>query len=175
MASQSGKKTAVANVQTLKELHLISLVINLLALVCILVFKRPASIWKYIVFSAPAFGCQYVLESSGRPRYTVEAGQPKLVRSGDDIKGPGLFEYMFDTVYVTWLCDLLMVVFGSNKVWWLYTVIPGYLAYKVSSVAKLFFGKLKAKAGPPVEVEEQKSKRQAKAEQRQKTQRVRAR
>lgn len=175
MASQSGKKTAVANSQTLKELHLISLAINVLALVCILVFRRPASIWKYLVLSAPAFGCQYVLESSGRPQYTVEAGQRKLVRSGDDIKGPGLFEYMFDTVYITWLCDVLMVVFGSNKVWWLYAVIPGYLAYKVSSVAKLFFGKLKTSVKQvPVE-EEQKSKRQVKAEQRQKTQRVRAR
>lgn len=175
MASQSSKKTAQANAQTLKELHLIALVVNLLALVAIFGLKRPARFWPYFLLSLPSFGCQYVLESSGRPRYVVENGHQKLVRSGDEIKGPGLFEYMFDTIYTTWLCAVLMVVFGSNKVWWIYAVIPGYVAWKVSALARSFFGKLKA---PPVVAEnepETVSKRQAKAEKRQKTQRVRTR
>lgn len=175
MASQSGKKTAQANQQTLKELHAISLIINVLAIVAIFFLRRPKAVWPYVLFSLPSLGCQYVLESSGRPKYTSEAGQPKLVRSGDDIKGPGLFEYMFDAIYITWLCDVLMIVFGTNKIWWLYMVIPGYIAYKVTFLAKSFLGKRAPNPTPTVNEEPTKSKRQAKAEQRQKTQRVRAR
>lgn len=175
MASQSGKKTAQANLQTLKELHVISLIINVLALVTILYLGRPKSVWPFLVFSLPSLGCQYVLESSGRPKYTIEAGQPKLIKSGDDIKGPGLFEYMFDAIYITWLCDVLMIVFGSNKIWWLYMVIPGFIVYKVSFLAKSFIGKRAPNPTPTKEEEPTKSKRQAKAEQKQKTQRVRSR
>lgn len=176
MASQSSKKTAQSNAKTLKELHTISVTVNLLALFCIFVFRRPASLWPYVILSLPGLACQYVLEISGRPKYVNNAGQSKLVKSGDDIKGPGLFEYMFDAVYITWLCDVLMVVFGSNKVWWLYVVIPGFIAYKVTFLVKSFFGKLTPKpSSASVEAEPTISKRKAKQEQRQKTQRVRAR
>lgn len=182
MASQSGKKTASANSRTLKELHVISLVINVLVLLSLFVTHRPASKWVYVVFSIPAFGCQYVLEKSGRPVYSFDSmtGLSKLVRSGDDIKGPGLFEYMFDCIYVTWICDILMIICNSNKVWILFLVVPGFLAFKITSVAKSFMG---SKAAVPVESSGKeapeaasgKSKRQTKLEQRGQRQRVRAR
>lgn len=170
MAALSSKKTATSNLKTLKELHLISLTINAFALVSILVLKRPSSKWKYAVLSAPALACQYVLEKSGRPVYSVDqvSGQRKLVRSGDDIKGPGLFEYMFDCIYVTWFCDLLMVILGSNKVWYLYLVIPGFIGFKLISIARSFMGgssKAKQATEPQAAATEQgKSKRQAKLE-----------
>lgn len=175
MASLSGKKTAAANVQTLKELHSISIAINFVCLLALFLLKRPASKWKYILFSIPAFGCEYVLEKSGRPVYSHDSGAPKLNRSGDDLKGAGLYEYMFDCIYVTWLCDLLMVIFGSNKVWVLFLVVPGYLAYKVSSLAKSFFGKSTPLAPVQEESAPLKSKRQTKLEQRGQKQRVRVR
>ena len=181
MASLSSKKTAAANANTLKELHLISLAINALALLVLFVFHRPASKYKYIVLSAPALACQFVLEKSGRPVFIKDqvTGTQKLVKSGDDIKGPGLFEYMFDCIYVTWICDILMVVFGLNKVWLLYLVIPGFVAYKVSSIARSFLGK-KSSPGQPATAEDiptqqGKSKRQAKLEKRGQSQRVRTR
>lgn len=182
MASQSSKKIASANANTLKELHLISLTLNVLVILVLVILKRPASKWKYIVFSIPAFACQYVLEKSGRPVFSKDqvTGNQKLVRAGDDIKGPGLFEYMFDCIYITWICDALMLTFGSNKVWFLYLVIPVFVAYKVSSLAKSFLGKSSAPGQPaPVEeasVQQGKSKRQAKLEKRgQQSQRVRTR
>ncbi|GEQ67928.1 hypothetical protein JCM33374_g1594 [Metschnikowia sp. JCM 33374] len=184
MASSSSKKIASTNANTLKELHLISLGINVLVLLFLFIFNRPASKWKYIVFSLPSFGCQFVLEKSGRPVFATDqlTGNQKLVRAGDDIKGPGLFEYMFDCIYITWLCDLLMIIFGSNKVWLLYLVIPVFVAYKVSSIARSFLGK-NSTPGQPVSgaaedpsTSQGKSKRQAKLEKRgQQSQRVRMR
>lgn len=172
MASQSGKKLASSNARTLQELHIISLVINFVVFVSITLFGRPARKWPYFVFSIPAFGSQIILEKSGRPKYSRESisGQVKLLRSGDDIKGPGLFEYMFDCIYVTWLCDLLMIVLGSNKVWLIMLIIPAFLAFKILSFAKAVKG---MGASPAIADSEgrsaerkEKSKRQAKLEQR---------
>lgn len=107
------------------------------------------------------------------------SGQKKLLRSGDDIKGAGLFEYMFDCIYVTWACDILMILFGSNKVWFLFLIVPGFLIYRVTSVVKSFLGnkspsseESREKAAPT----QTKSNRQTKLEQRgqkQRTMRVR--
>lgn len=177
MASLSGKKTAAANTKTLKELHSISAAINFVCLLALFALQRPASKWKYFIFSIPAFGCQYVLEKSGRPVYAQDgvSGGRKLAKSGDDLKGAGLFEYMFDCIYVTWICDVLMVVFGSNKVWLLFLVVPAYLGYKITSLAKSFFGKSGALAPAQKEAVPEKSKRQMKMEQRGQKQRVRVR
>lgn len=172
MASQSSKKTAVSNAKTLKELHLISLVVNALALIVLFVFHRPASKKPYIILSIPAFFCQYTLELSGRPTYTTDkaTGYQKLVRSGEDIKGAGLFEYMFDCLYVTWFIDILMIVLGTNFVWWIFAIIPGYCGYKAAILAKSFFGGRGGAAAAPVSPEEDakngKSKRQTKLEAR---------
>lgn len=111
------------------------------------------------------------------------SGVSKLVKSGDDIKGPGLFEYMFDCVYLTWFCDILMIVFGSNKVWIIMLTVPAFLIYKISSIAKSFFGGKKVAAAKVSTANEDsqgkhegKSKRQAKLEQRgQRTQRFNVR
>lgn len=172
MASQSGKKLATSNAQTLQELHVISLVINLVVFASITLFGRPARKWPYFVFSIPAFGSQIILEKSGRPKYSMDSisGQVRLLRSGDDIKGPGLFEYMFDCIYVTWVCDLLMVLLGSNKVWFMTLIIPAFLAFKILSFTKSFKGTGASLAmvdseGRSAERKE-KSKRQAKLEQR---------
>lgn len=182
MASLSSKKTAAANAKTLQELHIISAVVNLLVWIGLFLLGRPASKWKYFVLSVPAFASEFVLEKSGRPVHTSDpvTGLKRLVKSGDDIKGPGLFEYMFDCIYITWLCDLLMLVFGSNKVWFLYLVVPGYVAYKVSSLARSFMGKSsKSSQAPESKADSQaapaKSKRQAKMEQRGQKTRVRTR
>lgn len=74
---------------------------------------------------------------------------------------------MFDTIYITWLCDILMAVFGSTKVWWLYAVVPVFFVFKVCSIARSFFGKQNADA-PVAEAEPTKSKRQTKTEKKQK-------
>lgn len=125
MASLSSKKIAKSNALALKELHTISFVVNAVAILCHWFFRRPKSIWIYVAFSVPAIICQCILETRGRP--TQIQGQ---TRSLDNIRGPGLYEYMFDCIYVTWACATLMTISGSNKVWFLYLVIPSFLIYK---------------------------------------------
>ncbi|CAK7900595.1 SRP-independent targeting protein 2 [[Candida] anglica] len=184
MASSRDKKIATKNIQTLKELHLISLGINLLVLIALFVFKRPTSKLSYIILSIPAFFGQYTLEKSGRPKYGRDStGNEKLLSSGDDIKHEGLYEYMFDVVYITWIIDILMVIFGTNYVWWLYSVIPGFASYKVFGFVKpyLFKGSgsaPKSEAGVQTNGESKKdtlSKRQAKLQARGEKQKVRYR
>lgn len=171
MASQSSKKTAQSNAKTLKEAHIISLVINVLAILAVFVLHRPASKLPYVILSLPALFCQYTLEQSGRPTYSKDkvTGNLKLIRSGDDIKGEGLFEYMFDCLYITWFIDILMILLGTNHVWWIYLVIPAYFGYKATHLAKSFFGSSSPQVAPAkvaAEPTNSKSKRQSKLEAR---------
>lgn len=125
MASLSSKKIAKSNALVLKELHAISFVVNIVAFSSYWFFSRPRSIWVYVAFSVPAIICQCILELRGRP--TQSQGQTKSL---DSIREPGLYEYMFDCIYVTWACASLMTISGSNKAWFLYLVIPTFLIYK---------------------------------------------
>lgn len=164
MAAQSNKKLASANVEILKQTHLLALLINLFVIVVLLLLKRPKSKIPYLVFSCPAFFCQYTIEQSARPVYAVDktTGQTKLIKAGQDVKHEGLYEYMFDTMYITWIIDVLMIVLGTNSVWWLYSIIPGFAIFKIVGLVKGFKGN---KLEKPEEHEiPQKSKRQVKRE-----------
>lgn len=139
MASQSSKKTAQANTTTLNQLHAISAGINLAVLIIVYFFRRPSNYKPWVLFSLPSWFFQYTLEKSGRPTYQGN----KLVRSGEDIHHEGLYEYFFDIIYVTWILDILMVILGTNYVWFLYLAIPGYAGYKIFGVAAPFLKKSK--------------------------------
>lgn len=169
MASNRDKKIGAANEQTLRELHLIAFVINVLAVIAIF-FNRPSSKLPYVLLTIPAAFCQYTLEKSGRPKYGKdEFGNNRMLKSGDEIKGEGLFEYMFDVIYVTWILDVLMVIFGSNKVWWLYAAIPGYASYKLFGFIKPFLpigNKQSSGEHKEADAKEPVSKRQAKLKER---------
>ena len=82
-------------------------------------------------FLHPKYILQYSLEKFGRPKYT---NGNSLVSSGEDIRLLGsLYEYYFDVIYLTWGFDILMIIFGSNKVWYGYLIIPGFAIYKLSN------------------------------------------
>ncbi|KAK6465479.1 hypothetical protein DFJ63DRAFT_22589 [Scheffersomyces coipomensis] len=144
MASQSGKKQATSNVKTLQELHLISLAINVLSIIALFIFKRPSNWFPWIIISLPSWGLQYFIEKGGRPRFNDEG---KLLRVGDDLKLSGsLYEYFFDVIYVTWILDILMIVFGTNFIWWIYLIIPGFAGYKIWGFIAPFLFKSKGGA-----------------------------
>lgn len=176
MASLSSKKQAGANVTTLRELHYFSLAINLLVVVAIHVFHRPLHAKRFFVLSIPAWALQYLLEKHGRPKYSTDPAFPErktLVSGGDNIKQPGLFEYYFDIIYVTWIIDILMVVFGTTKVWHLYWTVPGFAAFKLWGFAKAFLPSFQGKRKSSSKTMESpenaaQSKRLAKLEARQK-------
>lgn len=169
MASSSIKKIASSNNQTLKQLHSIAGVIILISILVLYALRRPTNYKPFIIFQIPSVACQYVIEKSGRPKYQLDPvnGYEKLVKGGSDLNQQGLFEYMFDVIYVTLGLNILMLIFGSNKVWYLYVIIPGFAVYKVSDIIMPFFKKLKLEGGDQnnlIPNANEKSKRQQKLE-----------
>ncbi|CAI5758929.1 unnamed protein product [Candida verbasci] len=164
MSSASVKKIATANTNILNQLLLIQIIVNLLVLVIYIIFKRPTSIKPYIIFNIPNFLLNYNLETSGRPKYVN-----KNLKVSTDLNQKGLIEYYFDVIYVTLFLNIIMVVFGSNKVWYLYLIIPGYIVYTLGGYVLPFLKKDKGQVGTePVQAENNSglSKRQQKLQQR---------
>ncbi|KAI0024829.1 hypothetical protein F4780DRAFT_768524 [Xylariomycetidae sp. FL0641] len=126
MAQKARKDRAKANAAALTNLHLGTLIVNTLFVLSNLVFRRR-SMLLYVVLSIPSFICEYVLESSGRPKYDPET--KALKNAGEDLAAPGLTEYMFDVIWVTWASVVLAALFG-NWGWLLWTVVPAYGAMK---------------------------------------------
>ncbi|GMM38463.1 Snd2 protein [Saccharomycopsis crataegensis] len=172
MAGASQKKIAASNKKILKEIHLISCSILAISAVAVFAFHRPASVKPFVIFNIPLLVCQAILESTGRPKYGPEGS--KLSGTVADLRQEGLTEYMFDIIYFTGIEDILMILCGSNKVWWLYIAIPAFAIYKSFWLLKLgknLLGIGKGKGAPmqednDVADEPTKSKRQAKMEAR---------
>ncbi len=70
---------------------------------------------------------EYILETTGRPKYDVT--NKSLKNAGEDLAAPGLTEYMFDIIWVTW-ASLIAVIAVGNWGWVVWTVVPVYGAYK---------------------------------------------
>lgn len=145
MAASSSKKTASKNIAALSSLHKTSAVINAVVLLVSFVFHRPSSIWPFFLFLTPAWALQYYLEKQGRPKYVTDLGVTKLKHPGNDIHF-GLYEYFFDVVYLTWIIDVLLVLVGSNKVWWLLAAVPGFGLYKISLFLPALMGMMPKRA-----------------------------
>lgn len=130
MAQKARKDRAKANSAALNNLHLGSLILNILFIVSSLLF-RQRSFLIYAILSIPAFICQFFLETTGRPKYVTTPGSSNktLKSSGEDLAAEGLTEYMFDVVWVTWACLVAVAVFG-NWAWLLWGVVPAYGAVK---------------------------------------------
>jgi hypothetical protein len=126
MAQKAKKDRARSNSAALNNLHLGSLIVNTLFLLFHFLFKSR-SLLLYGLFSVPSFLCEFVLERSGRPQY--DATTQSLKSAGEDLGAPGLTEYMFDVVWVTWATVVLVAFFG-NWFWLIWAVVPAYGAYK---------------------------------------------
>jgi hypothetical protein len=126
MAQKAKKDRAKSNASALTSLHIGSLIVNAIFLISHFLYK-PRSLVLYGVLSAPAIICQYVLERAGRPRFDAETGA--LKSSGEDLSAPGLTEYMFDVVWVTWASVILVTLFGNGG-WLLWVVVPAYGLYQ---------------------------------------------
>ncbi|KAI1405859.1 hypothetical protein F4819DRAFT_350734 [Hypoxylon fuscum] len=139
MAQKARKDRAKANAAALTNLHLGTLIVNSLFVLSHVLFRRR-SILLYILLSIPSFICEFVLESSGRPKY--DPSTKALQTAGEDLSAPGLTEYMFDVIWVTWTSVVLVIFFG-NWGWLLWTVVPAYGAFKGYSL----FGAARGMAG----------------------------
>ncbi|KAI0194182.1 DUF788-domain-containing protein [Astrocystis sublimbata] len=126
MAQKARKGTAKSNAAALKNLHIGTLIVNTLFVLSNLLFKRR-SLLLYVLLSAPSFVCEFVLESTGRPKYDPSTNA--LRTAGEDLSAPGLTDYMFDVIWVTWASVVLVILFG-NWAWIIWSVVPAYGAYK---------------------------------------------
>ncbi|CAN8096527.1 unnamed protein product [Discula destructiva] len=126
MAQKAKKDRAKSNGTALNNLHIGAAVVNGLFLAWSLLF-RSRSLLAYVLLSLPSFICQFTLEKAGRPKYDAATGA--LKSAGEDLAASGLTEYMWDVVWITWACQVLVMLFG-NWLWLLWTVVPAYGAYK---------------------------------------------
>lgn len=126
MAQKAKKDRAKANVATLNNLHIGTLTINGVFILFNLIFKRR-SLVAYLILSIPAFVAEYILETTGRPKF--DATTKALRTAGEDLAAPGLTEYMFDIIWVTWFCLVSVILFG-NWGWLVWAVVPVYGGYK---------------------------------------------
>jgi len=126
MAQKAKKDRAKSNISTLNNLHIGTLSVNALFLLFNLIIKRR-SLLVYFLFSIPCLVAEYILETTGRPKY--DATTKALKDAGEDLAAPGLTEYMFDIIWVTWASLIAVIAFG-NWGWIVWTVVPVYGAYK---------------------------------------------
>ncbi|PMD19497.1 DUF788-domain-containing protein [Hyaloscypha hepaticicola] len=126
MAQKAKKGVAKANVTTLNNLHIGTLTVNVVFILCNLLWKRR-SLLAYFILSIPSFIAEFVLERSGRP--TFDPTTKAVKSSGEDLAAPGLTEYMFDIIWITWFSLVLVMLFG-NWGWLVWGAVPAYGAYK---------------------------------------------
>ncbi|KAI6716066.1 hypothetical protein JHW43_001324 [Diplocarpon mali] len=126
MAQKAKKDRAKANITSLNQLHIGTAALNGLFILFNLVIKRR-SLLAWAIISIPSLIAEYILESSGRPKY--DATTKTLKSAGEDLAAPGLTEYMFDIIWVTWL-GLILVMFFGNWAWIIWSAVPAYGLYK---------------------------------------------
>jgi len=126
MAQKAKKDRAKANISALNNLHIGTLSLNALFLLFNLLIKRR-SLLAYAIFSIPCLVVEYMLESTGRPKF--DSNTKALKSAGEDLAAPGLTEYMFDIIWITWASLVVVMLFG-NWGWIFWSVVPMYGVYK---------------------------------------------
>jgi len=126
MAQKARKDRAKSNAEALKNLHLGTLIVNTWFVLANIIFKRR-SLWLYVLLSIPAFICEYILETTGRPKY--DASTKALKTAGEDLNASGLTEYMWDIIWVTW-ASVVAVIFFGNGGWILWLAVPVFAVIK---------------------------------------------
>ncbi|GBE79412.1 DUF788-domain-containing protein [Sparassis latifolia] len=174
MANASAKRVAQQNAGTIKNLRLGMLVVGALSFVLRLLLRRgslsPArlSFWIYVGSMAPSVFLFSYLERIGSPRRDPTTGT--LLSAGEDLGRPGIIEWCFDVIYVTWACQVGSGAFGQ-WIWWFYLIIPIYAVFKLwtSVISPLILGRSGEPSSTDVDdaaAQEASSKRQEKLRKR---------
>lgn len=146
MANASAKRIANQNESTVKTLKLGMFLPTIISLVLRALFRRSSlppskgSLAIYIVTFFPAFFLSNYLVKIGTTRRDPTTGT--LISYGEDLHQPGVTEWCFDILYVTWACQIGSGVFGE-WFWWLYMVIPLYAVFKLwtSVISPMILGR----------------------------------
>lgn len=122
---------AQQNAMTIKNLRLGLLVSCALSLFLRLFFRpaalRPTTLafWVYVLSLVPSVFLSRYLERIGSPRRDPTTGA--LISAGEDLSRPGVVEWCFDVVYITWACQIGSGAFGT-WIWWLYLIVSCHSA-----------------------------------------------
>lgn len=147
MAQKAKKDRAKANIASLNNLHIGSLSVNAVFLLFNFLISRR-SLTPYLIISLPSFIAEYFLEISGRPKFDPET---RALRSaGDDLAAEGLTEYMFDVIWVTWACAVVVIGVG-NWGWLLWAIVPIFGAWKGYALLGAAKGMMSGQQGVPEE------------------------
>ncbi|KAG8736797.1 hypothetical protein FRC12_017447 [Ceratobasidium sp. 428] len=144
MANASAKKVASQNEVAIQNLQRGMLIANLLYWVLRILFNRPivarGPTILYVLTLIPTVFLYRHLTTIGLPRREPNTGA--LISPGEDLAQPGITEWCWDIIYLTWGCAVGSSLLGS-WVWWAYLLIPGYAGYKVYTkfIGPMFFNK----------------------------------
>lgn len=96
---------------------------GLFLLIHFLLWSRNLLAW--FLLTLPALVIEIWFERIARPTHG-ENGE--LKRAGEDLEAKGLTEWMWDVLYWTWGCEVLVCLLGT-RAWWAYLAVPTYSAY----------------------------------------------
>ncbi|KIM83790.1 hypothetical protein PILCRDRAFT_68762 [Piloderma croceum F 1598] len=151
MANASQKRIATQNEKAVKNLRLGMIIPTLLHFIFRLLFRRNSlppskgSLAIYIITYLPTFFLTRYLEKIGTTKRDT-AGT--LISSGEDLNQPGLTEWCFDIIYVTWACQAGSGAFGE-WFWYFWLVIPLYATVKIwnSFISPMLLARSSSAAG----------------------------
>ncbi|KAF7331811.1 DUF788-domain-containing protein [Mycena kentingensis (nom. inval.)] len=151
MANASAKRIASQNEAILKTLRLGMILPGLISLILRVLLRRSpskTSIFLNVATFLPAFFLSNYLIKIGTTRRDPTTGA--LISYGEDLSQPGVTEWCFDVLYITWTCQIGSGAFG-DWFWWIYMIIPLYAVYKLwtSAISPLILGR-----GPSAPAEE---------------------
>ncbi|KIJ56527.1 hypothetical protein M422DRAFT_22690 [Sphaerobolus stellatus SS14] len=171
MANASAKRIASQNERVIRNLQIGMLVVNLLSLILRFFIRKQSfssfsSIILYALPIAPTIAVYRFLVNAGTPRRDSSGS---LISPGDDLNQPGLLDWSWDVLYITWACQLGSGLLGS-WIWYFYFIIPLYAGYKAwtSFISPILLGRTSGRNTEPDTSEvETTSKRQDKLRKRQ--------
>ncbi|KAK7470901.1 hypothetical protein VKT23_002317 [Stygiomarasmius scandens] len=171
MANASAKRIANQNEATVKIIKLGMIIPTIISLLLRLLLRRDSlppskgSLAIYVATFFPVFLLSNYLIKIGTTRRDPTTGT--LISYGEDLNQPGVTEWCFDILYITWTCQIGSGAFGE-WVWWLYMVIPIYAVFKlwVSVISPMFLGRSNASVPASGPEQEPTSKRQEKLRKR---------
>ncbi|KAI0284991.1 putative opsin [Russula aff. rugulosa BPL654] len=136
MANASAKRIASQNEAAIKNMLYGHLLGNLLPLLIRILFRWQAfqqskkAIVLYCVSVALSQFLYQHLKRMGTPRRDSTGN---LVSPGDDLNQPGMTEWTFDVLYISWIAQLGSAILGE-WFWLIYITIPTFVLYKLWSV-----------------------------------------
>ncbi|PFH52670.1 hypothetical protein AMATHDRAFT_173262 [Amanita thiersii Skay4041] len=148
MANAAAKRIANQNETAIKTLKLGLFIPTFVSLLLRFLLRRNSlppskgSLAIYILTFFPVLFLSSYLIKMGTTRRDSVTGT--LISYGEDLNQPGVTEWCFDILYITWACQIGSGAFGE-WFWWFYMVIPLYAIFKLwtSMISPMIFGRSK--------------------------------